>query len=687
MKSLKVILLLTLGILMLTVGPTDIYGKVKVGEEVLESHETLHPYNGVEGVNWKKEFYWPNAGYIAIHFSSFELAVGDFVEIASPDGKYRYIYKGKGKEVKTLRGEKKQISEFWATHIPGDSAVVRLHSKNQKNAFGFVIDRWVRGYERGYIDAVMEDLESEAKENQDAICGIDDKEWAKCYEGTTIYEKSKTVCRLLIGGYSACTGWLLGSEGHVITNHHCIGTESLANNTDYEFMAEGASCDTDCTGWMACPGVVEAGSGILVKTDYSLDYSLILLPTNITSIYGYLQFRNELPTVGEQIYMPQHPGAGGKQLAVNSDINGPKGMVYTIDEMPCTGGPGDIGYYLDTQGGSSGSPVIAAGDNLVVALHHCSYYDCFGPNLGIPIPPIVLNLGAALPVDAVAGGNPPVGYCQSSGYYYWDEWIAGVQLNDFTNMSGAAGYTDFTSMTVTFNPGTTVNAILTPGYGYFNFYEFWKIWIDYNGDMDFEDEGEEVFSGENDGVVTGSFMIPVDAGQMTTRMRISIKYGDWPGPCEYFYYGEVEDYTLAIEGYCMASGNSQENEWISRVRVGNSLDFSSGPSGYSDFTHIAGNLKKGGAASFHLTPGFSGSSYTEDWKIWIDFNQDEDFNDPGEEVMVGSGNSTMHGSFRVPNTALGGNTRMRVAMRYGGRPPICGMFDWGEIEDYTVNLQ
>jgi hypothetical protein len=680
-------LLLTLGILMLTAGPTGICAKVTVGVEVVESYETPHPYSGFVGVAWEKEFHWPDAGYIAIHFSSFDLALNDFVEISSPDGKYRYIYEAKGKEVKTLRGEKRRISEFWATHIPGDRAIVRLHSKNQENSFGFVIDRWVHGYERGYIDAVMEDLESEAKENQEAICGIDDKEWAKCYDGTTIYDKSRTVSRLLIGGYSACTGWLLGSEGHVITNHHCIENQAVANNTDYEFMAEGDSCSTDCTGWMACPGVVEADAGTLVKTDYSLDYSLILLPVNVTSTYGYLQFRNELPTLNEEIYMPQHPGAGGKQLAVNSDINGPKGKVYSIDDFPCVGGPGDIGYYLDTEGGSSGSPVIAAADNLVVALHHCSYYECTGPNLGIPIPPIVLNLGNALPADAVFGGNPPPGYCSTGGAFTWDEWIAGVQLNDFTNMSGAAGYSDFTYMTVSLNPAETVNVVLTPGYSYFNYYEFWKIWIDYNGDMDFEDEGEEVFSGSNNDVVTGSFTVPIDAQHVTTRMRVSMKFGDWPGPCEYFYYGEVEDYTLVIEGYCVVSGESQENEWIERVRVGNDLDSSSGPSGYSDFTYITGNLKKGSAASFHLTPGFSGSSYNEDWKIWIDYNQDEDFNDPGEEVAVISGKSTLHGVFKVPKTAMDGNTRMRIAMRYGGRPPVCGTFEWGEVEDYTVNIK
>jgi hypothetical protein len=77
----------------------------------------------------------------------------------------------------------------------------------------FVIDKWARGYETAYIEALMMGLEP----GTEAICSGDDKEWAPCYEGTTMYDKAKAVCRLLIGGTSACTGWLLGSEGHVKT--------------------------------------------------------------------------------------------------------------------------------------------------------------------------------------------------------------------------------------------------------------------------------------------------------------------------------------------------------------------------------------------------------------------------------------------------------------------------------------
>ena len=117
---------------------------------------------------------------------------------------------------------------------------------------------------------------------------------------------------------------------------------------------------------------------------------------NVTGTYGYMQFRDTLPALDERIYIPQHPGAKGKMLAVNSDTDGPYAKIYSTNETPCSGGPGDIGYYADTEGGSSGSPVLGYNDNLVVALHHCA--NC--PNRGVPIPSIISDLGGNIPNDA-----------------------------------------------------------------------------------------------------------------------------------------------------------------------------------------------------------------------------------------------------------------------------------------------
>jgi Trypsin-like peptidase domain len=377
------------------------FSAVKVGEPVIEKFDSPHPYKGAAGVVWEKIFHYPNAGYVSIHFSKFDLAPGDYLEIFSGDEQVRYAYKGKGKVV---NGGAEVISDFWATHIPGDIAVVRLHSQNPDGGWGVEIDQWVRGFEKGRIDELLVSMESDLTDpGPEALCSNDDKEWAKCYSGTEIYNKSRAVARLLMNGSSACTGWLIGSEGHLMTNNHCIGTQTTANNTDFEFMAEGSTCGTDCSSWFACPGTVEATSATLIQTDSALDYTLVLLPTNVSGTYGYLQLRDTLPNVGERIYLPQHPSAYGKMIAVTSDVDGGYAEVYSTNETPCSGGPGDIGYYADTAGGSSGSPVLGYSDHLVISLHHCA--NC--PNRGVPIPAIISDLGGNIPANAIGGGGTP----------------------------------------------------------------------------------------------------------------------------------------------------------------------------------------------------------------------------------------------------------------------------------------
>jgi PKD repeat protein len=626
MKRFSVIFLIMLALLAFTVSSTPLTAKVKVGELVMEKSQSMHPYSG-SGVVWEKTYTWPDAGYIALHFSEFDLAPGDYVEVSSPDGNIVYAYKDKGKWVKE-KGDAnaKQISSFWATHIPGDTAVVRLVSNNKKGGFGFVVDKWARGLDKNYIEAVMAGLDEEAEANFESICSVDDKEWAKCYEGTEMYNKARAVCRLLIGGTSACTGWLLGSEGHIVTNNHCISTQTDAGNTDYEFMAEGATCGTSCASWGACPGIVEASAGTLIKTNSALDYTLILLPTNITSTYGYMQLRDELPTIGERIYIPQHPSAWGKQLAVLSDTDGPYAKVYSTNEAPCSGGPGDIGYYADTAGGSSGSPVLAFDDNLVVALHHCAA--C--PNRGVPIPSIISDMGGDLPANAVGATipQPPV------ADFTADKTT--VLVGTSTNFSDQSSHNP-TSWSWSFPGGVpSTSTAQNPT-------------VTYNT------------LGTYDVSLTATNALGSDS---TTKVN----------------YITVTD----VPPYCASQGNTQADEYIGRVQIAD-LDNASGPSPYTDYTSLTANMTAGATVNVTLTPTYTGTIYTEYWKIWIDYNRDGDFEDAGEEVFSGSGTTPISGNFTVPS-GLDVNTRMRVTMKYGSYATPCETFTYGEVEDYTANI-
>lgn len=146
--------------------------------------------------------------------------------------------------------------------------------------------------------------------------------------------------------------------------------------------------------------------------------------------------------------------------------------------------------------------------------------------------------------------KPAATYCGSEASSSYYEWIAGVQVGDINNSSGAAGYTDFTSQTAELVTGGTALITLTPGFPIGHGYsEWWKVWIDYNQDGDFDDEGELVFKpDESSQPVTGEFTVPSNVFIGKTRMRVQMMFNFLveDDPCAYFTYGEVEDYSVFI---------------------------------------------------------------------------------------------------------------------------------------------
>lgn len=141
--------------------------------------------------------------------------------------------------------------------------------------------------------------------------------------------------------------------------------------------------------------------------------------------------------------------------------------------------------------------------------------------------------------------DTPITYCTSQGNNSSYEWISNVTFGSYSNNSGAAGYTDFTSETVDMEAGTNISLSLSPDFSSSTYTEYWKVWIDYNKNGDFTDAGEEVYSGVSTGTVSGNFDVPAGATG-NTRMRVSMKWNAVQTSCETFSYGEVEDYTVSF---------------------------------------------------------------------------------------------------------------------------------------------
>ncbi len=140
--------------------------------------------------------------------------------------------------------------------------------------------------------------------------------------------------------------------------------------------------------------------------------------------------------------------------------------------------------------------------------------------------------------------------------------------------------------------------------------------------------------------------------------------------------------------YCTSQGNSVADEYISRVQLNTINNPSTGNNGYTDFTSISTGLTKGSSYTITVTPTWTGSTYSEGYAVWIDYNQNGSFDDSGELVWSNAASTTnpVSGSFSVPSSATNGATRMRVSMKYNGIPTSCETFSYGEVEDYTVNI-
>ncbi len=163
-------------------------------------------------------------------------------------------------------------------------------------------------------------------------------------------------------------------------------------------------------------------------------------------------------------------------------------------------------------------------------------------------------------------------------------------------------------------------------------------------------------------------------------------------------YSTDKVFTTSSQGevYCKSNGNNNAiYEYIDYVNIGNISRAYAYPDagGYYNATSLSTTVNKGAAYQLTLSAGFNGfmeaDAYPENWAVFVDWNIDGDFADAGETALTtnttDAGNKTV--TLAIPYTAATGSTRMRVSMNYDATPTACGAFNYGEVEDYTLQLQ
>jgi hypothetical protein len=294
------------------------------------------------------------AAFIKVRFDQVELGARDAITVAGPDGAESYEY----------RAGDVEDGGLWALSIEGGAAEVRLHDADD----GTAASARVAEYSRGLNEAELAGRPGGARE--ESICGRDDSLNAICYKETdpVAYGASRSVARLLIGGDTYCTGWL-AADGRLLTNNHCFSSSAQARVTEVQF---GYEC-IRCAGGTTRTPLKVTGAGVLA-TDWELDFTLFTVaePERIAHLPALVP--SSAPAgLHEKIYIPEHPGGGPLRIASASSsepaglgANCLVGAAVRDGRVADT----DFAYRCDTEGGSSGSPVISRTTGQVVGLHH-----------------------------------------------------------------------------------------------------------------------------------------------------------------------------------------------------------------------------------------------------------------------------------------------------------------------------
>ncbi len=149
--------------------------------------------------------------------------------------------------------------------------------------------------------------------------------------------------------------------------------------------------------------------------------------------------------------------------------------------------------------------------------------------------------------------------------------------------------------------------------------------------------------------------------------------------------------------YCAASFGSGV-EPITKVQfagINNASPATTGTTALQDFLSISASVQQTGSYTITVE-GNSDGPYSNYYRVYFDWNQDNDFVDPDEMYEIGSitnstglDGQTASASISVPLSALVGSTRMRVIKKYGTTNPLtspCNTAGYGQAEDYTVTV-
>lgn len=152
-----------------------------------------------------------------------------------------------------------------------------------------------------------------------------------------------------------------------------------------------------------------------------------------------------------------------------------------------------------------------------------------------------------------------------------------------------------------------------------------------------------------------------------------------------FFLSLLSICSITVADYCEALGSTATDPYIARVNFNGILTISAQESySYTYGPESYGYVMPGQSYTARLTIA---NILNAKCGIWVDWNQDFDFNDAGEKVY--SANVTLASTnalITVPQNAIPGFCRIRIRVSWLADPNSCGE-QRGEVEDYMLYVE
>ncbi|MDA8016521.1 MAG: serine protease [Thermoanaerobaculia bacterium] len=322
---------------------------------------------------WSETVQMPGATFIKPHFVGLELEAGDELVVRSASGRVVERLTGRGP---------KDRGTFWGLSGFGDLLTLEFRFRGEYDELPFRIDQVIVGDRDLWGGNGGSGLGK-------SVCAPADFDDVACYDDDPVKwaNARATVGVLTVSGDPAvaifCSGSNVSPDSYVLTNDHCLsGTGTCPQfgscaAAEFIFRYYRAGCNDGspigywesfhCDEVVASSPCVDCDSGL-----GDLDFALASVIGDPASTYGWIQPDPVPLTDGEAIYVIQHPNGRPQEIAHGS------GADVDVDGTV-------IRYYgtLDTQPGSSGSPVLRESDGKMVGLHHCGGCETASGNRGV----------------------------------------------------------------------------------------------------------------------------------------------------------------------------------------------------------------------------------------------------------------------------------------------------------------